>query len=291
MQREISKPGTGDELDVFSRATARAGDPSHMPRTVVVVAHPDDESLAIGGRMSRFCNAQFIHITDGAPINGQDAAANGFASVDEYRAARQIELRNALRAGGIEQPHLHTLNIPDQQAVFRLTQVTQSLAELFAEIRPEAIFTHPYEGGHPDHDACAFAVHHAIAMNMNQTGRAAPPVVVETPFYHATSTGMVTGTFAPASRIDLERSDALTELERTRKRHILACFTSQRETLQQFSLDDERFRVAPLYDFTQPPHAGPILYDRFPWGVDGRRFLELAAAAEAQLSPEPIPCR
>src|SRR5438309_7320844 len=110
MQRESRALRTDGELDLFSRATARSGDSSPMPRTAVVVAHPDDESLAIGARMSRFREAHFIHITDGAPANGQDATASGFPSVGAYRAARQVELRNALRTGGIAQPHLHTLN-------------------------------------------------------------------------------------------------------------------------------------------------------------------------------------
>jgi LmbE family N-acetylglucosaminyl deacetylase len=36
-----------------------------------------------------------------------------------------------------------------------------------------AVITHPYEGGHPDHDACAFAVQYA-ARRLKKAGHAAP---------------------------------------------------------------------------------------------------------------------
>jgi N-acetylglucosamine malate deacetylase 2 len=54
------------------------------------------------------------------------------------------------------------------------------LRDLLEQHRPEVIVTHSYEGGHPDHDACAFAVHHALELT-----RAQPvPVIVEASFYH-----------------------------------------------------------------------------------------------------------
>ena len=151
------------------------------------------------------------------------------------------------------------------------------------------ILTHPYEGGHPDHDACAFAVHQAVALNERAGYKR--PSIFESPFYHATPEGMQAGTFVPYSGMCAERTEELTAEEVARKRDILACFITQRETLDQFPIQQERFRMAPAYDFTQLPHNGPILYDRFPWGVTSSRFLELAAAALAQLSPEVVACR
>lgn len=280
--------GNSYETDLLSRATEPSAALSSMPRTVLVVAHPDDESIAIGGRMSRFRDAHFIHVTDGAPVNGSDATANGFPSVDAYRTARARELRDALRAGGIPDPDLHTLEIPDQQASLRLVEITRGLAALFRKLQPEAILTHPYEGGHPDHDACAFAVHHAVLLC--EDAQRPNPVILEAAFYHAGANGVEAGVFVPPPGAPGEHICPLDPDELTRKRDILACFTSQRETLKYFPLKHERFRHAPRYDFTKAPHANGFLYDRYPWGITSQHFLELATAAHAELFRETSPC-
>ena len=89
VRQETEQLATSYEIDVFTRATAPSHDTSQMPRTAVVVAHPDDETIAMGGRIARYRDARFIHVTDGAPANGADAKANGFPSVDAYRDARR----------------------------------------------------------------------------------------------------------------------------------------------------------------------------------------------------------
>jgi hypothetical protein len=45
----------------------------------------------------------------------------------------------------------------------------------------------------------------------------------------------------------------------------------------------ERFRPAPAYDFTAPPHEGKLFYECFDWGMNGARFRELAAGAMEEL--------
>ena len=50
------------------------------------------------------------------------------------------------------------------------------------------VLTHAYEGGHPDHDAVAFAVHRAA--------RRTSAAVVEMPFYHAGPDGVARQVFA-----------------------------------------------------------------------------------------------
>ena len=77
-----------------------AGDPVGE-RVVVVVAHPDDETLWAGALLGRLQNALLIHLTDGAPADGADAHRLGFASRDAYAAARAAELDTALVALGL----------------------------------------------------------------------------------------------------------------------------------------------------------------------------------------------
>jgi hypothetical protein len=57
------------------------------------------------------------------------------------------------------------------------------------------------------------------------------------------------------------------------------CFVTQQHMLAQFKLDAERFRRAPEYNFSQPPHPGKLHYENFNWGITGQRWRELAAAA------------
>ena len=58
---------------------------------------------------------------------------------------------------------------------------------------PTSILTHAYEGGHPDHDAVAFAVAAAVRV----AGRAADTTIVEMPFYRAGPEGWIRQLFLP----------------------------------------------------------------------------------------------
>lgn len=255
-----------------------------MPRAMLVFAHPDDEVLALGARLDRFQTAHLVHVTDGAPRNQQDSRAHGFASLDEYRRARAEELRNALNMAGLQNAQNVCLEIPDQEASLQLLPLTRRILQLCIEQRPEVVFTHPYEGGHPDHDACAFAVAHAAALLRVQGEKV--PLIIEGAFYHAGPNGIETGCFLPHSSETQEVVYRLSPEERLRKQPLLACFTTQQETLSCFKSEEERFRIAPEYDFRRPPHDGRVFYDGFPWGMTSQRFCELAIEAQNALQEE-----
>jgi LmbE family N-acetylglucosaminyl deacetylase len=260
---------------ILRSVTARIGDEACLPRTLVVVAHPDDEVLALGGRLSRYRESVFVHVTDGAPLDGCDAASHGFASLEQYRETRAEELRRAFRLAGIvKAANLH-LEIADQRACMHLEDLTVSVRQLIDRFAAEAILTHSYEGGHPDHDACAFAVHTAVG-SMEPARR---PVIIEAAFYHACQQGIETNRFLPGPVATAEVTRQLSAAERADKQALLDCFTTQRNTLKYFDPGIERYRIAPAYDFTQPPHAGELFYERFPWGITGDRFRGLAALA------------
>lgn len=266
-----------DIPELFTRAVSY-GEDAPAPRALFVFAHPDDETLALGSRLQRFTDGLLIHVTDGAPRNGYDSTAHGFKNLDEYRAARFTELDRALTVGGAEGLPRRCLGIADQEASMQLLRMTQALAEIVREYRPDVIFTHAYEGGHPDHDACAFAVHHAV-----QESAGKRPLVIECSLYHTGPHGMETFTFLSHPDALQEHATFLTPGEQNRKQAMLACFTSQRETLSQFGTVVEMFRVAPRYDFTQPPHTRPLFYDQFAWGMTSQRFCKLAREAEHSL--------
>ena len=266
---------------LFGRVIANECDPGVMPGAMLVFAHPDDETIALGARLGRFAHAAIVHATDGAPRNGEDSRAHGFPTLDAYRRARQDETRCVLTDAGIPVEQLVCLGIPDQEAALCLPQLTGQIARLIAERRPEVIFTHPYEGGHPDHDACAFAVHAAIGQLEGTL-----PLIVEAPFYHLGSQGMTTGEFLSGANVHSELTLPLTSMEQEAKRRRLACFRTQQHTLQAFQIREEHFRIAPRYDFRLPPHPAPVFYDQYPWGMTSQRFCELALEAMHVLKSE-----
>jgi LmbE family N-acetylglucosaminyl deacetylase len=269
-------------LHTLQRATAPEGDATALPKTVMVFAHPDDETIALGARIGRFGNAHLIHVTDGAPKDGEDSRAHGFSSLDAYREARNAELERALELGGLKNISRQCLAVSDQEASLHLVELTHLLRDLIEEYCPEVIVTHPYEGGHPDHDACAFAVQRALELIRIQP----VPLAVEASFYHAGPQGIETGTFLPTAHQTEEVLYQLSPAEQRQKAAFFACFETQQATLRLFSLTHERFRIAPSYDFATPPHAEPVFYDRFTWGMTSQRFCQLARHAQARLREE-----
>jgi len=223
------------------------------PSLAVVVAHPDDETIGAGARLQRLGGALFVFVTDGAPRDLTDARAAGCADRQSYARTRRRELDQVFMRAAIE-PQVLFLDYVDQEASLGLAELTNCLTVLLS--RCEAVLTHPYEGGHPDHDATSCAVHLACRRLARRGGAA--PVIIEMAFYHAGKNGLETGVFLSRPGCD-EAIALLSEEQRLLKRRLFDCYRTQRRQLQCFAIDVERFRIAPRYDFSAPPHAGNAL--------------------------------
>jgi N-acetylglucosamine malate deacetylase 2 len=241
----------------------------------MVVAHPDDEVLGAGGQFASMRRLSLIHLTDGAPSD-RAARWHGCADRRAYIALRAQELADALRISGTE-VEMISFSLPDQQATFHLAAVAVRLADVLADLRPDIVLTHPYEGGHPDHDAAAFIA----AAALQRDGDGTP--LWEFTSYHAGAQGMVTGGFLPYPDVPVVTVQLDGSAQR-QKRGMRACFRSQQEILAEFPNDRESFRRAPVYDFTKPPHPGRLLYETRRRAWTGAHWRWRAQAAAQWLS-------
>jgi LmbE family N-acetylglucosaminyl deacetylase len=247
---------------------------------VAVVAHPDDEVLGCGILLSRHPKARIVHVTDGAPRNGEDAARLGFASIGAYAKARRAELEAAMALAGLDPSQLVALDLPDQGAAAGMASVARRLMPL---LRGAAVvLTHAYEGGHPDHDATAYAVHRAAA-RLDEPR----PLLVEMPFYRASPDDWLRQDFEPLQGAGPEVRLDLSADERHLKQRMYDAHASQAGVLAGFPIGAERFRVAPDYDFGALPNGGLMLYERYGWGLTGADWLDRVAEAEAALAAAP----
>jgi N-acetylglucosamine malate deacetylase 2 len=179
---------------------------------------------------------------------------------------------------GVTESQIRCLGAVDQEAAFEAGELVRRLLELMNEHRPDVLITHPYEGGHPDHDTAALVAR--VALTSFVDGSA--PVLVEMTSYHASDGRCVTGEFLEADVAD-EMCLQLTAADRDRKRRMLDAYGSQHLVLSAFDTTQERWRNAPEYDFARPPHAGKLWYEYMGWPMTGETWRALAAETIATI--------
>lgn len=276
-----NKDGTLTPGDLIRQLCSGVDDPLALPPVALVLAHPDDEVIGAGSRLPRLGGSvSLIYLTDGAPRDMRDARAAGLETREAYAAVRREELAAALSLAGIAMDQTLFIDLPDQEASLNLAALAHTLADQFALLQPGVVISHPYEGGHPDHDAAAFATQAACRL-LRERGQAAP-VPLEMTSYHRGQAGLEVFAFLPHLGLQ-NHTLTLAEEERQHKRCMMDCFVTQREVLRQFPVAVECYRATPHYDFTRPPHEGALYYETQDWGMDGARWRALAGAALQEL--------
>jgi LmbE family N-acetylglucosaminyl deacetylase len=239
-------------------------------RVALLAAHPDDETIGASCVITRFPLAHVIFVTKGAPRNQRLWTGGPYVSQEAYAETRRQEAIRALDLAGVTASRISWLSAVDQEVAFEMPSLLTELHRVMHEIQPDILLTHPYEGGHPDHDSTA------LIARLTCDQLAAGPLLVEMTSYHARDGRCMTGEFL--------NSDASSELvcdfsrqEVARKEKMFDAYVSQRLLLGSFGIERERFRLAPRYDFTKPPHPGKLWYECLGWPMSGERWRELAA--------------
>jgi LmbE family N-acetylglucosaminyl deacetylase len=235
---------------------------------LIVAAHPDDEVIGLGGHLRFLKKPVIVHTTDGAP--------RALPNRQNYGLLRRAELERAVALAGISSDRLRTFGAVDQESIAVVQELCAFLMRLIVEIRPDVVVTHPYEGGHPDHDTAAFSV----ALALKRLGAQDAPIIEFASYHNGNPMGLATMRAGEFLQNSSEIETVTLSVEScARKAEMLRCFESQQDMLINFPVGVERFRYAPSYDFTRPPHDGRLFYEEQNWGVSGKEWCRLARQA------------
>lgn len=240
-----------------------------LGRTLVIVAHPDDEAVACGGLLQRMREPIVLFCTDGAPRDRYFWEKYG--SRERYASLRRQEAERALAQVNVSEVEFlppepnPQQEFVDQDLFLNIPAAMERIDRLVTRFHPDALLTLAYEGGHPDHDTCAFlgwciSREHVLS-------------AWEAPLYHRKPDGTAEKQCFMVPEGDEVLFDATTH-EIERKRRMLAEYVTQKETIDTFNPAIERFRPQAAYDFSRPPHPGVLNYEAWSWPMTGAQVAQ-----------------
>lgn len=271
----MSSRVNGSVWNQFREALLSTSEPTSL-KTAVLAAHPDDETIGASLVLSR-SDPTIIYLTDGAPRDSRLWPPDMQCSREEYAATRRREAEHAVALAGIRSGRISWLGAADQEGIFDVAKNTGMLARFLEQRHPDVLVTHSYEGGHPDHDACALLARLAVDLIAEDE----KPALVEMTSYHAREGSCATGEFLnsdPPSELMID----LNETQRRIKQSMMEAHASQKLVLQYFDTKHERYRKAPPYDFTKQPHDGKLWYECMNWEMTSQRWRTIAREAIAE---------
>jgi LmbE family N-acetylglucosaminyl deacetylase len=206
----------------------------------------------------------------------------GFTEREKYAEARKQECLSALALANVSDKRVVNLDVVDRCAPNCLAELTRKVANFLQYSAADIVLTHPYEGGHPDHDATAFATHAAVRLIRKNGFR--PPSLFEMALHPSVEGPAKLPEFLPGA--DGEMTTLLLDPRSLElKKKMFACFKSQQESLKVSPFGPERFRQPADYDFSSPARSGKLHYENFDWAISGDEWQSLAREALAELFP------
>ena len=241
-----------------------------LNRTLVVVAHPDDEAVACAALLQRVREPYVLFCTDGGPLDPW--FWNRYGSREAYSLLRQKEAREALDQVGVTEVEFLKTRlgelIIDQQLFEHLPDAVPAVSDVVRRVNPDALLTIAYEGSHPDHDSCNF-ITSLIAREQHLPAWEMP---IE-PLFRKVERRWQTF-LSPAQPAVTLRPTAQ---EIARKRRALDAYASQ-GTFGSIAEVDETFRPLPKYDYTRRPHQDELNYESWQWSMTGDQVSAAFAA-------------
>ncbi len=222
-------------------------------RHVLVTAHPDDETVSASALLCRLAWAPvLVQITDGTQSTDPDRVGMALR--------RAMERTDALAAGRWDGITVIDAGCPGREAHRHVPDLVRILRLALAGAT--AVWTHPYEHGHLDHDTASLAVAAAVGP------MAEPPAVLEFASYFMDGAGRsVFGDFWPHGGATPTAHVELRPEELRRKRAAVDAYASQAAILRKFPQPgSERYRVSPGYD-----HSAPARVPLARWDAKGYR--------------------
>ncbi len=134
------------ELDLFRYKKL------NKPLTILsIFPHPDDETMAIGGTLTKYSRELGTRITVVSATRGEAGETNNVCSQAELGAQRSQELIAAMGYLGIKD--VRFLDLPDGGLDIQVENLTLKVRELLKIIKPDVVITYDQSGlyGHPDH--------------------------------------------------------------------------------------------------------------------------------------------
>ena len=250
-------PEAGDPRTVAEVLRPLLPTPAPRGPVLFVASHLDGVLLGASWLLRRSPGGHVIHVT----------------THDTPVRSREREAIAALGLAGLPREQIFSLGAAEHQAALQLTALTEYMVALLKALRPALLVTPPYEGSHPDDDATAFITQAAVDL-VARAGRT-PPLVVEMTSSHLDR--LPGGPFLPTPDGRPESRVRLAGAERAAKQRLLA------RGLGDGPVEWERYRLAPRYDFTRPPHEGPLRYEAADLGMTGRRWRHLARESLREL--------
>lgn len=230
-----------------------------LGRTLVLVAHPDDECLAFGALLQRMREPLVVFATNGSPVDPYFWQKYG--SREAYAVLRRQEALKSLHIAGVKDV-VFLADMPggehlvDQELSRNLRAAYELLADIIARRMVTGLLTLAYEGGHPDHDSCSVLA--------AQLAKLASIPCWEAALYHRNADG--SGAFQEFVQPSNAAVDvAPTDVEQERKREMCAAYNSQGDFLQRFDVAREIVRPQIAYDYGRPPHPGKTNYETWEW--------------------------
>ncbi len=254
---------------------------THPPRCSVIVAHAADEIFGAGCLISKLMDVTILHATEGVGVELDPSGPRLLPNDISEQLHRECVA--ALALAHVPENKIVDFSLQQYALPQNLTFITRKIKSFLQESQPDIILTHPYEGGHPDHDAIAFATHAALRI-LNENGFK-PPALFEMALYPSGEPIAKVPEFL--SRMESESTTLLLDQQSQQlKQRMYNCLRTQLDLAVASPSNFERFRRPPDYDFTRLPHEGKLHYERFDWALSPGEWHALSTRALLQLFPE-----